>query len=314
MIVRTKYLLLNSLLLICLPLLYTSLTKNIQTVEIKESGADDWGAMPSPDGSQIAFYSTRGKSNGMGRIFIMEQDGSGLHELSYKQTGGHDAEPHWSPDGQFIAFTCQKMVDSIHTSQIYIMRSDGSDLKMHWNNMDPMGASHFGEWYDDGTGYVFAYWKGDFNPNVYAINLDKSDLRKLTNDNMSYKPYYQNEKIWFTSDRNGKPELFKMNTDGTNIENISLKSGKDFMFGSLITSRFYFGQAGSEANSTAFYSMNLEGDSIQKIVEVPTSPAMFFNASQDQKYMVYTTPGPLNYDIHKVDLASGKIIKLIHDK
>ncbi len=277
-------------------------------------GADDWGPMPSPDGEQIAFYSTRSSPDGLGRIFIMQSDGSKIHELQYEHTGGHDAEPHWSPDGKFIAFTCQRMVDSIHTSQIYIMRSDGSDLRMHWDNKDSMGASHFGEWFDDGTGYVFAYWKGDFNPNIYSINLDKSELRKLTDDNMSYKPYFENGEIWFTSDRNGKPQQFKMKDDGSDIQNISVKSGREFMFGSLTSTRFYFGQDGKEENSTAFYSMNHMGDDVAEVVEVPSSPAMFFNAASAEDYLVYTTPGPINYDIHKVDIKSGQVTKLIHDE
>ena len=50
----------------------------------------------SPDGKQIAFYSTRNESGG---IFLMDADGKNITELT------HDGEnaPSWSPDGKQMA-------------------------------------------------------------------------------------------------------------------------------------------------------------------------------------------------------------------
>ena len=54
----------------------------------------------SPDGSRIAFESTR---SGDREIWIANADGSGLVNVS--NTPGYDAEPAWSPDGTQITFT-----------------------------------------------------------------------------------------------------------------------------------------------------------------------------------------------------------------
>ena len=50
----------------------------------------------SPNGRQIAFYSTRNESGG---IFLMEADGKNITEL----TKNGENTPSWSPDGQQIA-------------------------------------------------------------------------------------------------------------------------------------------------------------------------------------------------------------------
>lgn len=76
----------------------------------EDSGSDDWGPTASPDGSTIAFYSSRG-GNSAGRIFLMNPDGSDLREVNYPNTGGHDIEPYWTKDGNEIIFTVQTNYD-----------------------------------------------------------------------------------------------------------------------------------------------------------------------------------------------------------
>ena len=53
----------------------------------------------SPDGSKVAFISTR---DGNDEIYVMRADGTEQTNLS--NNPGHDSLPAWSPDGEFIAF------------------------------------------------------------------------------------------------------------------------------------------------------------------------------------------------------------------
>ena len=54
----------------------------------------------SPDGSKIAFHSTRDGNN---EIYVMNADGSGQTRLTNNPAAG--LLPAWSPDGIKIAFT-----------------------------------------------------------------------------------------------------------------------------------------------------------------------------------------------------------------
>jgi TolB protein len=100
--------------------------------------AFDDQAVMSPDGKSVAFVSSR---SGQADIWILQLDGKRLRNLT-SHPGG-DYRPAWSPDGDWIAFTSDRDSDGAraHTpstkgpfgpaqsTQIYIIRSDGSGLR-----------------------------------------------------------------------------------------------------------------------------------------------------------------------------------------
>jgi dipeptidyl aminopeptidase/acylaminoacyl peptidase len=67
---------------------------------LTSSSAYDGQAAYSPDGSRIAFMSTR---DGQARVWVMNADGSDPHTITSNFPGS--ARPTWSPDGSQIAFT-----------------------------------------------------------------------------------------------------------------------------------------------------------------------------------------------------------------
>lgn len=76
----------------------------------------------SPDGTRIAFASSRDTDEKGGRnfeIYVMRVDGTDLRRLTFHP--GADSAPTWSPNGQHIAFTS----DRSGTNQLYIMSADG---------------------------------------------------------------------------------------------------------------------------------------------------------------------------------------------
>ena len=89
----------------------------------------------SPDGSRIAFTSLR---DGDYNIFTIAPDGADLQRLT--NSPGNDAHCSWSPDGKWIAFAGArggfKDESVLHPlnpqpyGEIYVMRSDGSDVRM----------------------------------------------------------------------------------------------------------------------------------------------------------------------------------------
>jgi TolB protein len=98
---------------------------------------DDWATF-SPDGSQIAFASSR---DGDFEIYVMQADGSGPRRLT--DSPGLDIRPAWSPDGRQLAFT--SMRDGNY--EIYIMNADGSAVRRITNHPE---RDDYAQWHPDG--------------------------------------------------------------------------------------------------------------------------------------------------------------------
>ena len=93
---------------------------------------DDQGAL-SPDGRWLAFVSTRA---GSANIWLREMDGGRPRNLTPGSRG--DFRPAWSPDGEWIAFSSDRdtpanmpklNITTLHLTQVYVMRRDGSQLR-----------------------------------------------------------------------------------------------------------------------------------------------------------------------------------------
>lgn len=124
----------------------------------------------SPDGGQILYIQ---EVNYQSTIFIMSLNGSEAHQL----VDLPGISPAWSPDSRFIAFT---MLGGQHkASQIYRVKSDGSDLKpltelsADENPFSPL-------WSPDGTRILFQSMSAGNKPNAYFMNGDGSDLHQVS--------------------------------------------------------------------------------------------------------------------------------------
>ena len=286
------------------------------TKDHKDQGADDYGPAISPDGSQIAFYSTRGSSS-LGRIFLMNEDGSQLKEIAYDNTGGHDVEPHWSPDGKKIAFTSQGNFndDGGVSSSIYVMNSDGTDLTLLYDHDgDEDGATHFGDWNDSGDGFVFFYWKyGGFEPNIYYINTDGTGLKKLTSDNASFQPDFASNKIWYSSTADGITDWYTLRLNGTERHKLEDLIGKKFDIGTVSTSAFYYCILDEEGGTSTFYKMNHGNNTIEEVKKMKGLVSYFFDVSAEKEYISFNMSGPHNMDIYRLDLVTGEVTALVDD-
>ena len=81
--------------------------------------ADDAAPAWSPDGTRLAFTSTR---DGYPQIYVVNRDGSELHRVS--RGGAAAFSPTWSPDGQWIAFASQRN----GAVNLFLMDQDGANV------------------------------------------------------------------------------------------------------------------------------------------------------------------------------------------
>lgn len=150
-------------------------------------------------------------------IYEAAPDGSDLNNLT--NVRGYDAEGSYSPDGEWIAFASNRHaytealseedaetfdMDKSYLMDIYLMRSDGSDVKRLTTTPGYDGGPFFSP---DGSRIV---WRR-FAPNgataeIYTMDLDGSDQRRITDLGvMSWAPYYHpsGDYIIFTNNSEG---------------------------------------------------------------------------------------------------------------
>ena len=89
-------------------------------------GRSDW----SPDGQFIVTYSGQPWDR---EVYIMKADGSDQRQLT--PSGGNSQGPSISPDNHWVAFTAYfDHPDDIHGCEIYIVRTNGTDLRRLTDN------------------------------------------------------------------------------------------------------------------------------------------------------------------------------------
>lgn len=102
--------------------------KNLHSVTNLPSirGRSDW----SPDGQLIVTYAGPSWHR---EVYIMNVDGSNAHQLT--PGGGNSQGPTFSPDGKWVAFTAYfDQYGDDHGCEIYVIRTDGTDLRRLTNN------------------------------------------------------------------------------------------------------------------------------------------------------------------------------------
>ena len=126
---------------------------------------DDQGAL-SPDGRSLAFVSSR---SGQADIWVLDLATRAVRNLTSDPAG--DFRPSWSPDGQWIAFSSDRdskkpqfTFVTEHSTEIYLMRADGSALR-RLTHLDAFAGSP--AWSADGKRLVY-----------YEASLE--DVQKIT--------------------------------------------------------------------------------------------------------------------------------------
>ena len=179
----------------------------------------DW----SPDGTQIAFH--RHQSDDVWFIYVMDADGSSLQRLSTTQT--RDASPVWSPDGAQIAFS--------RDGDIWIMDvgSAGQGGENERLLMDDPVSSCCMDWSPNGRYIVFESER-DGNPEIYVMNADGANQRRLTDDDgQDWWPTWSpagalgGPQIAFMSDRDGDWEIYVMDVEGGNLQQLTDNEAED---------------------------------------------------------------------------------------
>ena len=262
----------------------------------------DWGGSWSPDGRHIAFV--RGMTSSYNTLFIMNADGTGVQQLA--KVGTNSDRFEWSPDGKHIVHhkwtnpvtgliggvvgalanakygAGSSLASKTFPTPNYEILVIGVEDGVTRNLTKSPHTETYPHWSPDGTQIVFHCLKnpGSVNDNlrtdwdIYAINIDGSGRRRLTSHpKRDWIPTWSpdGKKIAFWSDRTGNWELFLMNPDGSDQQQISKEK-----------------EAGRVLNG------------ISPAVWSPDSKSLLINSVQE----------PENQEIYRIDIAAGKTTRL----
>lgn len=135
----------------------------------------------SPDGQQIAFVQTNSKGE-FYNIVIMNQDGSSLHQIY--SAGSWIGNVSWSPINSDILFFQNDGSDS----NIYVINSDGDDLRQLTSDA---GINVYAEWSPDGQSIGFSSNRDTEAFELYVMDADATNIRRITNDDYGNDKYMQ---------------------------------------------------------------------------------------------------------------------------
>jgi TolB protein len=170
--------------------------------QLTDNMVSDFGPSWSPDGSQIAFVSARGASEGT-NIYVMQSDGTNPVNLTYCEAGY--GQPRWSPDGQYIAFTSTR--DNINGA-LYAVAPDGGPVM----RLTDAGWTGSFDWSPDGRLVVFEAG-ATLDKEIFIVNVEDGSLVRMTaNRVLDFEPVWSPDgrHIAFSSEREGRVQVYVM--------------------------------------------------------------------------------------------------------
>jgi TolB protein len=179
----------------------------------------------SPDGKRLLYsqYGGNGASAGDTSVELMNADGANKHTL-YHEKGASAYDAVWSPSGDVIAFSVGHYFRSPGTpaAQVALINPDGSGFRAI---ADDGSNNGFPSWSPDGKRIVFRRGK-----KLMILTLADSSVTALT-DGSHYDNFPQwspkGDAIMFTSDRDGRFELYTLRPDGTNLRRLTNVPGSN---------------------------------------------------------------------------------------
>src|SRR5690606_9340887 len=129
--------------------------------------------------------------------------------------------PRFSPNRQEITY----MSFARGQPRVYLLQLDTGQREVVGNFPGMTFAPRFSP---DGQKVIMSLGRDDGNSNIFTLDLRSRATTRLTNTNAidtspSYSP--DGSKITFSSDRGGRPQLYIMNADGTDVRRVSFGEG-----------------------------------------------------------------------------------------
>ncbi|CAN5331666.1 hypothetical protein BH20ACT24_BH20ACT24_21070 [soil metagenome] len=177
---------------------------------LTEGEVTDGAASWSPDGTEIAFASSR---DGAQDIFVMKADGSGIRRLT--EDPGPDRHPAWYPDGTRVAY--ETTVQG--RAQIFVIPAEGGEATQL---TDDRFDNRMPAWSPDGDQIAFVRIQGA-EGDIYVMEADGGEAVALTDTPANERaPAWSPDgtRIAFHSTAEAE-QIYVMDADGTDVTQLT---------------------------------------------------------------------------------------------
>ena len=155
-------------------------------------------------------------------------------------------------------------------AEIFSMKPDGTGVV---NLSNSAGKDITPQVSDDGTMIAFASDRAlAVKQDIYTMNIDGSNLRRITSDGASYEPALSPDKtkIAFTSWRSGNYEIWIADADGTNQINLTNNAFSDSNLSWTPDGRIVFTSFRADNGTNEdIYIMNANGTGLVRLTNTP---------------------------------------------
>ena len=187
---------------------------------LTDGPSSDFAPAWSPDGGRIAFMSDR---DGNEEVYVIGADGSGMRRLTNNPEP--DGFPAWSPDGARMAFV------SARDGQpgVWVMSPDGSNQR---RLVPGPAVTARPAWSPDGRQIAFASDRDGGNLDIFVApapaaptDAGPPPTKVITSPGLDGEPAWSPDgsKLAFASDRDGAPQVYVANRDGSGVVRLTSK-------------------------------------------------------------------------------------------
>lgn len=246
-----------------------------------------------PFNSKFVFSSDRG-GNKYREIYTMDWDGVEIEKIS-----NHNSialSPAWSPDAKKVAYTAyvQKKSTKMRNADLFLFDLEKSKR----TNLSFRTGINSGAAFSPNGNSIFLTISQGVTPNIFKINLDGEVQGKITNgpgNALNVEPAVSpdGKKLAFSSDRSGKPMIYVMDIDGTNVTRVT--------FGGVFNSAPAWSPdgkkiafAGQDAGNFDIFLMDVSGQNITRVTSAKKANGKAADNedphfSPDGRFIVYTS-------------------------
>ncbi|MBI2690283.1 MAG: PD40 domain-containing protein [Acidobacteria bacterium] len=223
----------------------------------------------SPDGSQIAFHSTR---SGASDIWVTGRDGSNARRLTFTNART-TASPRWSPDGEWIAYESNEDGQT----DVYVIRANGGPAR---RMTDAPGTDAIPAWSRDGKWIYFCSDRtGRFE--IWRVPAGGGAAEQVTREGGFAATESRDGKyLYYTQTRNFGP-LLRRPVAGGAPEMVAPEVRR--LFYAVVEDGVYFQRA-----ERAIYFWDAVKKQVREVYRPEQSLSLGMAAAPDGKEILYT--------------------------
>jgi hypothetical protein len=253
------------------------------TKDLKAANDPEW----SPDGSTVAFVGST--PFGGSAVALIKGDGTGYRLLEPATPGKQGDCPTWSPDGKKLAF--------VFGREVWTMNADGSGaVALTGAGRDPVLPDGKGPilsawcpaWSPDGTTIAFLAARDGYDDDLFVVDADGTDLRRLPGDEKAGSSSDEIERehglmVDVTADNEVVFQrydgFFASRTDGTGFRKLFANDGPRRLTRAQLTpdGTRLIGQLSGGMNGADVGTVRLDGTQVTAISRFPRT-APFYDA------------------------------------